>query len=185
MQHTCAHFFVVVLHDDNVKLPSYTFYVGNVVCVPVRSFFSTAAHFSLWWPLVFLSQSYHRYEKFIFFFWRNWSPLIVFISHASSFQLSTQVSTLKFSRKKYPSLLLLLFFFFLKVQPCDLPPKRAVLDMRNFTPAYMKGWTYVRTTLAQPKLLGCIDNQISYLWCFASRSLHARGHRYKYTSITQ
>ena len=56
MQHTCAHFFVVVLHDDSVKLASYTFYAGNVVCVPVRSFFSTAAHFSLWWPLVFLSQ---------------------------------------------------------------------------------------------------------------------------------
>ena len=77
------------------------------------------------------------------------------------------------------------FFFFLKVQPCDLPPKRAVLDMRNFTPAYMKGWTYVRTIFAEPKLLGCIDNQISYPRCFASRSLRARGHRYKYTSITQ
>ena len=35
---TCStffvHFFPVVLHDYNVKLPNYTFYVGNVVCVP-------------------------------------------------------------------------------------------------------------------------------------------------------
>ena len=80
---------------------------------------------------------------------------------------------------KIPVFAVVVDFFFLKVQPCDLPPKRAVLDMRNFTPAYMNEWTYVRTIFAEPKLLGCIDNQISYPWCFASRSLRARGHRYK------
>ena len=32
------HFFAVVWHDYNVKLLSYTFYEGNVVCVPVRFF---------------------------------------------------------------------------------------------------------------------------------------------------
>ena len=39
--------------------------------------------------------------------------------------------------------------------------------MENFTPTYMKGLTYVRTTsvyvrtiLSEPKFLGCIDNQI-------------------------
>ena len=37
--------FAVVLHDFNVKLPSYTFYGGNVVCVPVNFLFSL--------PLVF------------------------------------------------------------------------------------------------------------------------------------
>ena len=38
--------------------------------------------------------------------------------------------------------------------------------MQNFTPAYMKGLMYVRTTsvyvrmiLSEPKFLGCIDNQ--------------------------
>ena len=45
-----VHFFAVVLHDYNVKLPgtsffnSYTFYGGNVVRVIVHLFF-TAAHF--------------------------------------------------------------------------------------------------------------------------------------------
>ena len=35
VQHTFfVHFFPVVLHDYNVKLPNYTFYGGNVVCVP-------------------------------------------------------------------------------------------------------------------------------------------------------
>ena len=50
VQHTFfVNFFAVVLHDYNVKLPSYTFCGGNVVCVPVRSllFFLTAANFHL------------------------------------------------------------------------------------------------------------------------------------------
>ena len=36
----------------------------------------------------------------------------------------------------------------------------ALLEMQNFTPAYMKGWTYVNTDDFEPKFLGCIDNQI-------------------------
>ena len=35
-----------------------------------------------------------------------------------------------------------------------------ILQMRVFTPTYEKGWTYVRTTLSEPKFLGCINNQI-------------------------
>ena len=39
-----------------------------------------------------------------------------------------------------------------------------LLEVRNFTPAYMKRWTYrrayVRMILSEPKFLGCIDNQI-------------------------
>ena len=38
------HFFGVVLHDYNVKLPSYTFYEGNVGRVLVQFFF-LVAHF--------------------------------------------------------------------------------------------------------------------------------------------
>ena len=38
--------FAVVLHDYNVnRPPSCTFYAGNVVSVPVRFYFFTAAHF--------------------------------------------------------------------------------------------------------------------------------------------
>ena len=48
-QHTSfVHFFAVVLHDYNVKLPSYTFYGGNVVRLSLLPFFFfTAAHFHL------------------------------------------------------------------------------------------------------------------------------------------
>ena len=35
-----------------------------------------------------------------------------------------------------------------------------VLEMQNFFPAYMKGWTYVRTIFSEPKFVGYIDNQI-------------------------
>ena len=35
-----------------------------------------------------------------------------------------------------------------------------VLEMQNFTPAYIKGWTYVRTIFSETKFLGCIDYQI-------------------------
>ena len=38
-----------------------------------------------------------------------------------------------------------------------------LLKMQKFTPASMKGWTYVntvRTVLSEQKFLGCIDNQI-------------------------
>ena len=39
--------FAVVLHDYNVKSPlSYSFYAGNVVCVPVRYFFVHYRSFS-------------------------------------------------------------------------------------------------------------------------------------------
>ena len=43
------HFFAVVLHQFNMKLPSYTFYGGEVVCVPVHY-----CSFTPWWPLAFL-----------------------------------------------------------------------------------------------------------------------------------
>ena len=49
------HFFAVVWHDYNVKLLSYTFYEGNVVCVPVRFFLKPS--FTPLWPLAFLNFS--------------------------------------------------------------------------------------------------------------------------------
>ena len=42
--------------------------------IPVRFYFFTAAHFHLA-GLLHFSFSHHRYEIFMFFFQRNWSPL--------------------------------------------------------------------------------------------------------------
>ena len=56
-----VYFFDVVLHDYNVKLPSYTSFVGNVVCahqsfvacVPVQFVFHCHLFSPCWW-LAFL-----------------------------------------------------------------------------------------------------------------------------------
>ena len=50
-----------------------------------------------------------------------------------------------------------------------------VLEMQNFIPAYMKGWTYVRTIFSETKFLGCTGYQFSYPWCSAARASRARG----------
>ena len=74
--------------------------------------------------------------------------------------LSTPMKTLKLSRKKELASLLL---FFISKSPGDYAiycRNARVLEMQNFTPAYMKGWTYVRTIFSEPKFLGCIDYQI-------------------------
>ena len=52
-----VHFFTVVLHDCNLKLPSYTFYGGNVLLVLIHFFFFHCRPFLPWWPLAFLSFS--------------------------------------------------------------------------------------------------------------------------------
>ena len=74
--------------------------------------------------------------------------------------LATPMKTLKLSRKK-ESASLLLFFISKSPGSCAIYCRNArVLEMQNFTPAYMKGWTYVRTIFSEPKFLGFIDNQI-------------------------
>ena len=73
---------------------------------------------------------------------------LFFISHSSSFsQLSRSMQTLKSSRKKESALLLLMFFYLLKSRGgyaiyCQ---NACVLEMQNFTAAYMNEWKYVRT----------------------------------------
>ena len=85
--HFFVHFFDVVSHNYNVKIPSYAsyMYVGNVVCahqrvvacVPVRFCFSRCS-FSPWWPLAFLFLSP---STFMFFFQRNLSPFLGFLDN--------------------------------------------------------------------------------------------------------
>ena len=64
------------------KLPSYAFYRGNVVRVLVNFFFLTAAHFHLGGRQHF-SFSHCRYKFFMLFFQPKMSPLF-FISRFSS-----------------------------------------------------------------------------------------------------
>ena len=71
------------LQRETQKLPRYTFFGGNVECVPVPFFFA-AAHFHLGGTQHF-PFSHRRYKIFMFFFQRNWSPLV--FSHALALSL--------------------------------------------------------------------------------------------------
>ena len=53
--HFFGHFFDVVLHDYNIKLRSYTSYVGNVVCAhqKLAAYVSVRFFFFLSVPLIF------------------------------------------------------------------------------------------------------------------------------------
>ena len=164
MKHTLSYiFFAVVLHDHNVKLgqklPSYKFYGGNVVCVPVP-FFSLPLIFTL----VAVSISHFLTAAITFSpYSSNKIGLLCFLSLALALSLlCTSMQTLKLSRKK-ESVLLLLFYYLLKSGLLyDLPRKREGSWNTKFHPGLHEGWTYVRTILREPKFLGFIlwDNQI-------------------------
>ena len=83
-----VNFFAVVLHD-NVKLPSYAIYGGNVVRVFFVYFFFYCRSFSPWWPLGFLINFCHRrYKIFMSFFNNKW----LLISRSSSMLLFFSLS---------------------------------------------------------------------------------------------
>jgi len=102
LQHTFfVHFLDVVLHHYNVKLPSYTSYVGNVVCAHQKfyclcpsSVFFTAAHFHFAVHYHF-SFSHRQFSCFS----SNEIGLLCFLSNTLALSLSsTSVKTLKLSR---------------------------------------------------------------------------------------
>ena len=130
-----------------------------MVCAPV-CFFS-----SLWliFTLVAASISYFLCRHNSCMFLSDEIRLRRFFSLAQALSLlSASVQTLNFSRKD--SALLLFFVSESSGSRAVYRQNARLLEVRNFTPAYMKGWTYrrayVRMILSEPKFLGCIDNQI-------------------------
>ena len=161
--HFFVHFLAVVLHDCNVKLPNYTFYGRNVVCVPVRLFF-TAAHFLL--RQHFFS-SHHQYKIVMFFFVS--SVFLTLVLALSLFSLQT----LKFSRRKKDSALVWVFLSKSPGGNAIYLQKAGVLEMQNFSPAFMKGWAYVRNYRDFVQNQNSLDSQITnfpYPWSFAARA---------------
>ena len=130
-----------------------------MVCAPV-CFFS-----SLWliFTLVAASISYFLCRHNSCMFLSDEIRLRRFFSLAQALSLlSASVQALNFSRKD--SALLLFFVSESSGSRAVYRQNARLLEVRNFTPAYMKGWTYrrayVRMILSEPKFLGCIDNQI-------------------------
>ena len=118
------------------KLPSYTFYEGNVVCCPVH-YFSLPPIFTLVAASIshFLTAAIKlsRYSS------NEIGLICFFISGFSSFSVLERKNQLRC---------------------CFVSLKVRVLEMQNITPVYMKGRTYVRTIFSEPKFLGCIVYQI-------------------------
>ena len=124
-------------------------------------FFFIGTHFQLGGRKHF-SFSHRRYEIFMFFFKRNWSPLFLYLALALSL-LSTSMQTLKFSRKKDSALLLFSFLSESLGGHAIYRRNAQVLVTRNFTTAYMNGWTYVCAHgrfFQNQNFFGCINNQI-------------------------
>ena len=124
------------------------------------AFFLYCGSFSPQWPLAFLIFSA---AITVACFLSDEIRLRRFFSLAQALSLlSASVQTLNFSRKD--SALLLFFVSESSGSRAVYRQTARLLEVRNFTPAYMKGWTYrrayVRMILSQPKFLGCIDNQI-------------------------
>ena len=123
------------------------------------------------------------------FFKRNWSPL--FISGSSFFfVIHANVDfKIKVERKNR---LRCCCFLSLKVRVAMrlTAEARAYLKCEIFTPASMKGWTYVRTyslraIFSEPKFSGlhAYFTKFSYPWCSATRAC-ARELSYDLSSIT-
>ena len=92
--------------------------------------------------------------------------LLWFLSLALALSLlSTLNEKLKLSRNKESAFVVVVFISRRPGSYAIYRQNARVLEMQNFTPVFMKGWTYVRTypvrtLLLEPKFLGCIDYQI-------------------------
>ena len=109
------------------------------------------------------------------FFKRNWSPLF-FISVSGSFSVVHANVDIKLSQMKDSASLL---FFSISKSPAGFTiycRNTRVLEMQNFTPAYMNGLDARTDVLrtddfySEPKFLG----QFSYWWCSAERESSAK-----------
>ena len=155
------HFFAVVLHDGNVRLPE----TSELHVLWSKFYMWSCSRFSL--PLIFnlVAASishflmHRRYKIFMLFFKRNWSPLF-FISGSSSFFVIHANKDIKINSKERIGFVVVVFYLKKSGWLYDVPPNARVLEMQNFTPAYLNGWTYVGTICSEPKFLGCIDYQI-------------------------
>ena len=162
LQHTflciSLRLFCTTATWDFQKLPSYTFYWGNFICGPVHVF--RCRSFLTWWPLAFLIFSCTAAIKFSCYSSNEIGLLCFFISGSSSFFVIHANKDIKINSKERIGFVVVVFYLKKSGWLYDVPPNARVLEMQNFTPAYLNGWTYVGTICSEPKFLGCIDYQI-------------------------
>ena len=144
MQHTFLYIslplFCTTTTWNFQKLPSYTFYGGNVVCGPV--------HFlSLPFILTLVAASISHFLTAAIKFSCNFSKKLVFFVFLSLalafFLLSRTMYTLKLSRKKKFGFVDVVFYLWKWL--CDLLPKRAGTCKISPRLTWRGGRTYGRT----------------------------------------
>ena len=169
VQHTFLYislpFFCTTTTRNFQKHPSYTFYVF------LSTFFFAAAHFHLGgrqhFPMFLTATIKFSYFSF------NEIGLLCFFSRSSSFSVIHVNVDIKIKSKERVGFVIVVF---ISKSPGSFAIYRRnaqVLEMQNFIPAYMKGWTYVRTPYGRfsqnQNFLGAQVTKFSYPWCSVSR----------------
>ena len=97
----------------------------------------------------------------MFFFQRNWSPL-VFVSRFSSFSVIHVNVDIEIKSKERIGCCCCCFYLWKVAKLYDLPPKRAGAWNAKFHPGLHER-VDVRTIFSETKFLGCVSHQISYV----------------------
>ena len=178
VQHTFLYislpFFCKTTTRNFQKHPSYTFYVF------LSTFFFAAAHFHLGgrqhFPMFLTATIKFSYFSF------NEIGLLCFFSRSSSFSVIHVNVDIKIKSKERVGFVIVVF---ISKSPGSFAIYRRnaqVLEMQNFIPAYMKGWTYGRF----PQNQNFLDVQVtkfSYPWCSVARECARESSAIKFTIL--
>ena len=137
--------------------------------------------FSPWWPLAFPHVSHRHYKIFMFFFQRIWSPLF-FVARSSSFSVIHVNVDIKIKSKERVGFVVVVFISKSPGSYAIYRRNAQVLEMQNFIPAYMKGWTYGRFSQNQ-NFLDAQVTKFSYSWCSAARERACESSAIKFTIL--
>ena len=175
--HFFVHFFAVFCTTTTrnfQKHPSYTFYVF------LSTFFFAAAHFHLGgrqhFPMFLTATIKFSYFSF------NEIGLLCFFSRSSSFSVIHVNVDIKIKSKERVGFVIVVF---ISKSPGSFAIYRRnaqVLEMQNFIPAYMKGWTYGRFSQNQ-NFFDAQVTKFSYPWCSVARERARESSAIKFTIL--
>ena len=175
VQHTCLYIFCCFPLETSRDFLITRFMRKCCMCFCLLIFF-TAAHFYLGGRQLLTASI--AFSCFSF----NETRLFCTLSLASALSLSsTSVQTLNFCLKKKKKKGLGLVVIFPSLSPgghAIYHQNARVLEIRYFTPTYIKGWAYLRGILSEPKFLRCKGNRFFFTHSASLSAPHARGLRH-------
>ena len=162
-----VHLFAVVSNEYNGKLPetSQLHVLWRKCCMCSCSLFFHCRSFliSPWWQLAFPLFLTAAIKRFCSSSNEILSPLIFISRSISFFVIQVNVDT-EIKSKERVGTCCCCFCLYIGREAMGFTAEinARLLEMQNFVPSYMKGWTYertypLRTIFSEPKFLGCID----------------------------